>query len=83
MKDEFAKAAQNKSPVKITGVKRKPNYFDKIKTGIEVTKNTALEVLEENDVAFEYIKYEQIDECSLVDVAIILSSKKGFTSCIY
>ena len=26
LKDEFAKAAQNKSPVKMTVVKRKPNY---------------------------------------------------------
>ena len=76
MKDELAKAVQNKSPLKMTGVKSKRSYFDKIKTGIEVTRNTALEVLEENGVAFEYIKYEQTDECSLVDVATILSSKK-------
>ena len=38
LKDEFAKVAQNKSPVKMTAVKRKPKYFDKTKTDIEVTK---------------------------------------------
>ena len=64
LKDEFAKAAQNKSPVKVTVVKRKPNYFDKTKTEKEVTNNTVLEILEENAVAFEYIKYKQIDENS-------------------
>ena len=76
MKDEFAKAAQNKSPVKMTAVKRKPNYFDETKTDIEVTNNIMLKTLDENDVEFGYIKYEQIDECPLVDVATILSSKK-------
>ena len=76
MKDEFSKTAQNKSPVQMTAVKRKPNYFDKTKADIEVTNNTVLEILEENDVEFEYIKYEQIDESPLVDVATILSSKK-------
>ena len=64
LKDEFAKAAQNKSPVKVPAVKRKPNYFGKTKTDIEVTNNAALEILEENDVEFEYIKYEQISRCS-------------------
>ena len=72
LKDEFAKAAQNKSSVKMTAVKRKPKYFHKIKTDIEVTNNIALEILEENDVEFEYIKHDQIDECTLVDVATIL-----------
>ena len=32
LKDEFAKAAQNKSPAKMTAIKRKPNYFDRSKT---------------------------------------------------
>ena len=76
LENEFEKAAQNKSPVKMTAVKRKPNYFDKTKTDIKVTNNTVLEILEENYVEFEYIKYEQIDECPLVDVATIFSSKK-------
>ena len=57
LKDEFAKAAQNKSSVKMIAMKRKPNYFHKIKTDIEVTNNIALEILEENDVEFEYIKH--------------------------
>lgn len=48
LKDEFAKAAQNESPVKMTVVKRKPNYFNKTKTEKEVTNNTVLEILEEN-----------------------------------
>ena len=50
--------------------------FIRPKTEIEVRNNTALEILEENNVEFEYIKYDQIDECPLVDVAPILSSKK-------
>ena len=29
-----------------------------------------------SNVDFEYIKYLQVDECSVVDVATILSSKK-------
>ena len=32
LKDEFAKAAQNKSPAKMTAIKRKLNYFDRSKT---------------------------------------------------
>ena len=55
LKDEFAKAALNKLPVKMTAVKRKPNYFDKTKTDIEVTNHKALEILEESDVEFQYI----------------------------
>lgn len=53
LKDEFAKAAQNKFPVKMTAMKRNPNYFDKTKTDIEVTNNILLETLEVNDVDFE------------------------------
>ena len=44
-------------------VKRKPNYFDKTKTDIEIKNNVALEILKENDVELEYNTYEQIDEC--------------------
>ena len=72
LKDVFAMAAQNKSSVKMTAVKGKPNYFDKTKTNIEATNNTTLEILEKNGVKFEFIKYEQIDQCPLVDVATIL-----------
>ena len=32
LKDEFAKAAQNKSPAKMAAIKKKPNYFDRSKT---------------------------------------------------
>ena len=41
-----------KMKVKMTAVKRKPNYFDKTKTDIEVTNHKALEILEESDVEF-------------------------------
>ena len=34
-------------------MKRKPNYFDKTKTDIEVTNNILLEILEVNNVDFE------------------------------
>ena len=53
LKDEFAKAAQNKFSVKMTAMKRKPNYFDKTKTDIEVTSNILLEILEVSNVDFE------------------------------
>ena len=70
--DEFPKKTQNESPMKMITV----NYFDKTKADIEATNNKALEILEENHVEFECNIYEQIDECSLVDAATILSSKK-------
>ena len=77
LKDEFAKATQIKSPVKMTAVKRKQSHFHKTKTDTEVTNNTVLEILEENDFEFAYIKYDQIGKCPLVDVAPILSYKKA------
>lgn len=32
LKDEFAKAIQNKSPAKMTAIKKKPSHFDRSKT---------------------------------------------------
>ena len=42
LQDEFANAAQIKSPVKMTAKKRKPNYFDERTSDIEVINNTVI-----------------------------------------
>ena len=49
----FCKAQESKSPIKLTGVKRKLNFLDHTKEDIEMNNTTKLQVIE--NAPFSYL----------------------------
>ena len=49
----FCKAQESKSPIKLTGIKRKLNFLDYKKEDIEINNTTKLQVIE--NASFPYL----------------------------
>ena len=49
----FCKAQESKSPIKLTGVKRKLNFLDHTKEDIEINNTTKLQVID--NALFPYL----------------------------
>ena len=66
----FCKVQESKSPIKLTGVKRKLNYLDHTKEDIEINNTTKLQVIE--NASFPYLT--SLD--SILTIKEILDTKK-------
>ena len=71
MHEIFYKAQEPKSPIKLTGVKRKLNYLDHTKEDIEINNTTKLQVTE--NASFPYVT--SLD--SILTIKEILNAKKN------
>ena len=71
MHEIFYKAQEPKSPIKLTGVKRKLNYLDHTKEDIEINNTTKLQVTE--NASFPYAT--SLD--SILTIKEILDTQKN------
>ena len=67
----FCKAQESKSPIKLTGFKRKLNYYDHTLEDIEINNSTKLQVIE--NASFPYVTSLE----SILTIKEILDTKKN------
>ena len=72
LRDELAKIANDKPPIKLQHVKRKINYYDQSKLDIEINNERKLIEIEE-----AHFKYSRLDEENPINIKTIIDQKEN------
>ena len=70
--DKLEEFSKSKSPIKLSGIKRKMNFYNPSEEDIEISKKTVIEAVDDDEISFSY----ESDDVELVTIKHILEKSK-------